>query len=298
MVTVMSLCLMRAYGIGAEDTQKVEGRMQKAGGEAANMEEGFIDTHVHAMACEEKALAAAAKWMEQHNVERCIIHPLKQSLPADDAARKRMLENYKAYEGKIYRFCIFEPDDVGSVEEAVKRLEQEKKDGAIGFGEHYGRGLNFDDPKNLRIYEACQKVGLPVMFHMDGGNNKDEKGLARLEKVLKAYPDCVLIAHAPGWWGKMADGTCDRLLQAYPNLYADVSAGSGARALSRDKKYTREFVIRNSGKLLFGTDNGWWTFGKEEKPAPQFSLFEELDLPADVKAKLYRKNAEKLFGFK
>ena len=35
------------------------------------------------------------------------------------------------------------------------------------FGEHYGVGLMFDDPKNLRLYEACDKVRLPVMFHID-----------------------------------------------------------------------------------------------------------------------------------
>ena len=33
-------------------------------------------------------------------------------------------------------------------------------------------------------------------------------------------------------------------------------------------------------KLLFGTDSGWWSFGK--KPAPEFSLIDSLDLPAEV----------------
>jgi hypothetical protein len=29
--------------------------------------------------------------------------------------------------------------------------------GAIAFGEHYAVGLMFDDPKNLMLYEACDR---------------------------------------------------------------------------------------------------------------------------------------------
>ena len=51
-------------------------------------------------------------------------------------------------------------------------------------------------------------------------------------------------------------------------------------------------------QILFATDAGWWSFGnRREDREVQFELFEELDLPDDVKAKIYHKNAEKLFGF-
>lgn len=36
----------------------------------------FIDTHVHAMAVKDGGLDAVAKWMEERNVERCIVSPL------------------------------------------------------------------------------------------------------------------------------------------------------------------------------------------------------------------------------
>jgi len=54
--------------------------------------------------------------------------------------------------------------------------------------------------------EACTKVGLPLMFHMDR-RNPDEKGLPRLENVLKLYPACTIIAHSD-WWKHLSDGTC------------------------------------------------------------------------------------------
>lgn len=49
-------------------------------------------------------------------------------------------------------------------------------------------------------------------------------------------------------------GFAVRLLSDYPNMYADLSAGSGYGALSRDKGFSREFLSRFHDKLLFATD--------------------------------------------
>jgi len=40
----------------------------------------------------------------------------------------------------------------------------------------------------------------------------------------------------------------------YPNLYADLSAGSGYNALTRDEEFTIGFLERNSKQILFGSD--------------------------------------------
>jgi predicted TIM-barrel fold metal-dependent hydrolase len=257
----------------------------------------LIDTHVHAMANKPGGLDAVAKWMDRHGIERCIVHPLTDSRANSAAQREVMLANYRQYRGRIDRFCLIEPEEVTSVAQAVAILEKEKAAGAIGMGEHYGRGLMFDDPKNLRLYAACEKVGLPVMFHIDQNKNMDERGLRRVERVLQMYPRCVLIAHA-SWWGHMPDGTCDRLLQQYPNLYADVSGDHIAGMLNRDRRYTRAFLIRNADKVMFGTDAGWWSFGKPKAERElQFDLFEQLDLPEEVRQKICHGNAARLFGF-
>jgi predicted TIM-barrel fold metal-dependent hydrolase len=254
----------------------------------------LFDTHVHFHDTKPGDLDKVAEWMKAHGVERCIVHPLAQSRPKTEAERKQMLENYAKYRGRIDRFCMIFPEAAPSEEEAVKLLTREKADGAIGFGEHYGSGLKFDDPLNLRLYAACERVGLPVMFHMDQRQNLDDKGLPRLESVLKAYPRCTLIAHSD-WWKHLDDGTCDRLLKEYPNLYADLSCTVGRSKIGRDKKFAREFVIRNADKLLFGSDSGWWSFKPGTRPAPEFALIGELDLPMEVEAKILRENAAKLF---
>lgn len=259
----------------------------------APVKDKFIDMHVHAFDCRENGLDIVEKWMKENNVDRCVILPLAQSRPQNDQQHKQMLDNYSRYKGRIDRYCVIFPDEVSTKEQAVKILTEEKQQGAIGFGEHYGRGIYFDDPQNMRLYAACREVKLPVLFHMDKNCNLDEKGLPHMENALKAYPNCTFIAHS-GWWKNLADGTCERLLQKYPNLYADLSAGVCLTNLNRNREYTRSFLIRNADKIMFGTDCGWWSFSKE--PVQHFTLFDGFDLPDEVKAKIYRKNAERVFA--
>jgi len=45
-----------------------------------------------------------------------------------------------------------------------------------------------------------------------------------------------------------------RLLRTYPNMYADLSAGSGWNAITRDEAYGLGFQNALQDKLLFGTD--------------------------------------------
>ncbi|MFK7910015.1 MAG: sialate O-acetylesterase [Akkermansiaceae bacterium] len=260
----------------------------------------FIDTHVHAMALKEGGLEAVSKWMDDRNVDRCIVSPLnhKGSRAWTEEERELRRKMYAKYKGKIDRMCIIDPGEVESVEQAVKILQREKQDGAVAFGEHYGKGLMFDDPKNLLLYDACERVGLPVMFHIDQNKNMVEKGMKRVDNVLKKYPKCKVIAHAY-WWRQLGNGSCDRQLQEHPNLYADTSGHVVVNVLNRDRKYAREFIIRNADKLLFGTDEGWWSFKDRNKQMKlHYTFFEELNLPDDVRYKLYRGNAEKLFGWK
>jgi predicted TIM-barrel fold metal-dependent hydrolase len=84
-------------------------------------------------------------------------------------------------------------------------------------------------------------------------------------------------------------------MDKHANLYGDLSAGSGAWAISRDLEFGREFLIRRQDRIMFGTD-----FLAPKQDVPQFELFEEklTDLPPDVQAKVFRDNARKLLGLR
>jgi len=140
-----------------------------------------------------------------------------------------------------------------------------------GFGEHIP-GLAFDHELNKVIYRKCDEYNLPMVMDICGGGLTDDAGLPRLEACLKEFPNCQFVGHGPGFWtnlsgdvtddtmyaytkGKVAPGgAVDRLLQEYDNLCADISAGSGWNALTRDPDFTPGFVERNWSKLLMGTD--------------------------------------------
>jgi len=78
------------------------------------------------------------------------------------------------------------------------------------------------------------------------------------------------IGHAQTWWGNIdknhnqaemypktpvtPGGITDRLLSDYPNMYGDMSAGSGLNSMLRDEDRAREFLTRHQDKLLFGSD--------------------------------------------
>src|SRR5205807_18597 len=51
-----------------------------------------------------------------------------------------------------------------------------------------------------------------------------------------------------------AGGYTDRLLTDYPNMFGDLSAGSGLNALRRDEEHARGFLIHHRKKLLYGSD--------------------------------------------
>ncbi len=51
-----------------------------------------------------------------------------------------------------------------------------------------------------------------------------------------------------------AGGLTDRYLRDYPNMFADLSAGSGENAFKRDPEQARGFFQRHQDKLMFGSD--------------------------------------------
>jgi predicted TIM-barrel fold metal-dependent hydrolase len=268
----------------------------------------FIDVHTHVGTTwngdEELTAKGLLEWMDAHDVERSIVLPLTS--PESSGlliTTDSVLQATQPHRDRLIPFCSIDPRTSvrGDRKGFVEILANWARRGAKGFGEHKV-GLDFDDPLMMRVYDACQEVGLPVLFHMDGIRGKDRPGLPRLERALHEFPGIPFIGHGPGWWASIAgdlkvvdgypkgpvapDGAIDRLFVKYPNLFGDLSAGSGANALSRDEKFGREFLHRRQDRLMFGTD-----YLRPGLAIPQFDVLAKFDLPADVFAKIARGNA-------
>jgi predicted TIM-barrel fold metal-dependent hydrolase len=107
--------------------------------------------------------------------------------------------------------------------------------------------------------------------------------------VLARYVE----AGAKGLGEHKCGGAIDRLMDNYENLYGDLSAGSGLSAIRRDPEFGREFLIRRADRLLFGTD-----YLAEGQQVDQFAFLEQLRLPAEVQAKIFRENARRVLGLR
>jgi hypothetical protein len=68
--------------------------------------------------------------------------------------------------------------------------------------------------------------------------------------ISQNYDEKVLYPKGPVTPG----GITDRLLSDYPNMYGDLSAGSGLQAFLRDEDHARAFFSRHQDKLLYGSD--------------------------------------------
>lgn len=296
------------------------GSMLTAGKGGADEPEGtsrkqLIDAHVHILLPSSEPTqesftgATLLQWMDVHDVEQAVVLGVTLADPLDERLTKYILAQTKPNRERMHPFCVVDPASAERLghEKLVEWLVEYKEAGARGFGEHKPEGVAIDDPRCMMLYRACAIAGFPVLFHLDGDAGIDRPGLPGLTRVLEAHPDTTFIAHGPGWWASISKdtpngdlnarpmgrvvpgGAVDRLLGRFSNLHADLSAGSGANAITRDIEFGREFLIRHADRLMFGTD----AVGPGQS-VPHFELYGEIDLPDRVKRKILHENARAL----
>ncbi len=247
--------------------------------------------------------------MDREGIERAVVLSIEN--PEETyyyVLSKQVIAACKRHPQRLIPFCCVDPrrgradtstDFLGLIERHVRR-------GAKGFGE-YLAGLPVDDPRSMKIYEACGYLGIPVLLHLDRLRNTDSIGLPGLEKVLSTLPQTVFIAHGPGWWKEISsnvdaeatypvgpvenDGRVRYLLSNYENVYGDLSARSGYNALQRDYDYAMEFLKELAGNLLFGTD---CIHPEQELPIVDFLI--KADIPQKCKRMISHENVLRILG--
>lgn len=177
----------------------------------------------------------------------------------------------------FYWFCNVDPRmcENNSQSDLSYMLEYYKNRGAIGVGE-VTANLYADDPLMENLFYHCGEMDMPVTIHIapykyNSYGIIDELGLPRLEKILKKYPKVKILGHSQCFWseisadvdvttrnrypkGKVKEGRLVELMRNYPNLYCDVSAGSGCNAMTRDPDFAYGFIEEFSDRLMYGTD--------------------------------------------
>jgi uncharacterized protein len=231
---------------------------------SAEAAEQVIDIHQHT-----HYWGRADADLRQHQralgVTKTVLLPAgsQYGLEADCYGNDSCLRLVKKYPQQFVFFANELPD----LPETKQVLEKYLKLGALGIGEQKFQ-VECDSKHIELIATIARAYRVPVLLHFQ--HNKYNTGFERFYKVLEKFPQVNFIAHAQTWWGNIGQlkdqtdlypqgpvvpgGLSDKWLGDYPNLYGDLSAGSGLRALLRDEEFTRGLLARHQDKLLYGSD--------------------------------------------
>jgi len=248
----------------------------------------FIDIHVHTRRIPgfpwkgRQVYTTPGQLLERYDeigVEKGVILPgicpegarVPQSL-------EDVLEICKESNGRFIPFCNVDPRMLTNTPDAPLGdfIAYYKEKGCKGVGE-VTANLPFDHPMVENLFKHCQEQQMPLTFHVGhsiGGcyGLYDDPGLPLLEKALQKFPDLIFLGHSQPFWAEIAPletpaarrgypkgkiekpGRLVELMQRYPNLHGDLSAGSGCNAVSRDEDFGCLFLEEFQDRLYFGTD--------------------------------------------
>jgi predicted TIM-barrel fold metal-dependent hydrolase len=246
--------------------------------------------------------------------------------------------------GRMVHFTNVEWDGAGGpgwAERAVRELEADVAAGARGLKIYKSLGmddrdasgarLHVDDPRLDPVFDACARLGIPVLIHTadpapfwqprDKNNErlyelieipdrwrdpaKNPPWEALIEEqhnLFRRHPKTRFIAAHLGWLGNDL-GRLGRLLDELPNVSTEI--GAVLAELGRQPRFAREWLVRYQDRVMFGKDS-WQAseyptyFRVLETADDYFPYYRRrhafwkiygLDLPDEVLRKLYYENA-------
>lgn len=207
-------------------------------------------------------------------------------------------------------YCFFS-NEAPDIPTCRTTIEKYLKMGAKGIGEQKFY-LPCDSQEMQNIYAIAQDYNVPITMHFQ--YEAFNMGYERFGKMLEKWNKVTFIGHAMLFWANIdanADqkvnypkgkvkpgGLTDRYLSDYPNLYADMSAGSGLNAMARDTDHYRGFIERHQDRMMFGSDCN--DAAGVPGPCAGASIIanaRRLSPNREVANKLLYLNAKKLFKF-
>jgi predicted TIM-barrel fold metal-dependent hydrolase len=259
-------------------------------------------THQRAMGATTTILLPAGKPVSRPSTHEGVSNGLQAQCLGNEACRVFARTHRKAF--------AFGANEVPDIDGATEEIERYLKRGGVIIAEQKF-GVECDAPAMQKIYELAQAHRVPVLMHWQF--QMYNYGFERFYKMLEKYPRVVFLGHAQTWWANIdrnnADqtvmypkgpvtrgGLTDRYLGDYPNMYGDLSAGSGLNALTRDEDFARDFLKRHQDKLVYGSDcSDLEGAGPKCQGAQTIAAIRRLAGDKTIERKLLYGNAKKLF---
>ena len=259
--------------------------------------------HQRAMGVTQTILLPAGRPVDRPSTHQGKSNGLAAQTGGNETVRAMALEFPKEY--------LFGANEVVDLPEARAEIEKYLKLGAKIIGEQKF-GVDCDSPHIQEIARLAQDHNVPVLLHFQHGTYN--LGFERFHKVLEKFPNTKFIGHAQTWWANIdknhaeqkvlypttkvtPGGITDRYLKDYPNMFADMSAGSGLNALIRDEDHTRAFLDRHQDKILYGSDcNDTLGRGPICQGGRTIAALRRLAPNKKIERKILFENSKKLFA--
>ena len=228
--------------------------------------------------------------MRRAGVDRSIVLPVATN-PAKVGHLNDFAIRLNGADG-LYSFGAVHPDCPGWRSE----LRRVQAAGLRGIKVHpIYQGVDFDDPRFLRIFAEAASLGLIVVTHAGydiGFPGADRSAPRRIRAALKAVGEFPLIlAHMGGWrcWDEVPELLADTtaLLDTSFSLCPSDTANDEHQWLS-DEAFVRLIRTFSAERILFGTDSPW------TDPQTELRHIRALPLSDKEKAAILGGNAKRL----
>ncbi len=180
---------------------------------------------------------------------------------------EQLLKIVEKYPGRFEAWPTLNPLDPDKLE----KLQELVRRGATGLKLYTGHGLldqrrygyffhpvAMDHWDMLPVFAWLEAEGIPIMFHVNPGP-KTPGFAEEFATVLDLFPDMKVIA--PHFiLSSIRSSRLEQFLQAYPNLYTDLSFGHddfllpGLKRIHKSPKKFRRLLRKYPDRFMFGTD--------------------------------------------
>ena len=303
----------------------------------------FVDVHNHQWRMPQQDVAATAAVMDSLNMAVMV----NLSGRSGESLQKSVQNVRQHAAGRFIVFANIDFDGIdepGWTKRTVNQLKQDYKNGARGLKiyknlgltvkDSDGRRVPVDDPRIAPIWEACGKLGIPILIHtgepavfwepIDKHNERWlemknfpgrhrnpakypswEKVMSEQWQVFENHPNTTFINAHLGWMGNDL-ARLGKLLDTYPNVYTEIAAVLAE--LGRQPRFARRWFIKYQDRVMFGKDTWqpeeYYVYFRVLETADEyFDYYRKrhafwkmygLNLPDEVLKKVYYKNALKV----
>ncbi len=146
------------------------------------------------------------------------------------------------------------------------------------------QGFKMDDYRMLKIYELCEKHGLPILMHC-GDSRYDYSNPNRIKPILDIYTDLTFIGAHFGGYSVWEDAV--KTLAGYEKFMVDTSSTLFAVSPETARRFIDAY---GDDRVMFGTDYPMWRLDVE------LERFMKIPLSETQRKKILYDNAAKLLG--